>query len=169
MSNNSKTLSKLDFADTAFKDRADLQIHIGPPCEAARYSVLSSCILELIRVGAVFSDGEVSRVEPSCILSQLKLYLSVHCRQILHSYPTQKRKYCGTTPIKRFAPHWCCWPWLRSMNANCLTLVTQSSCVSGRKVSLADLYESFHSLPIHASSRLKTTMNALNSDLTEDL
>lgn len=45
-----------DKIDNAFRDRADLKIYIGPPGEAAIYSILLSCIEELKRVGILRND-----------------------------------------------------------------------------------------------------------------
>jgi hypothetical protein len=41
--------------DDAFLDRADLKQYIGLPCLEARYEILRSCVLELIRVGIVLA------------------------------------------------------------------------------------------------------------------
>ena len=35
--------------DSAFLDRADLSLYVGPPDAAARYEILRSCIMELLR------------------------------------------------------------------------------------------------------------------------
>lgn len=43
--------------DIAFVDRADITQYIGNPGEAARYTVLASCITELVRVGIVRNDA----------------------------------------------------------------------------------------------------------------
>ena len=37
--------------DAAFVDRADIKQYVGPPGVAARYQILSSCLLELGRAG----------------------------------------------------------------------------------------------------------------------
>ena len=39
--------------DVAFLDRADIKAFIGPPARSARYAILVSCVLELVRVGLV--------------------------------------------------------------------------------------------------------------------
>ena len=47
--------------DIAFIDRADMKQYIGFPLERARYSILSSCITEMLRKGlvtAVRRDGD---------------------------------------------------------------------------------------------------------------
>ena len=50
--------------DLAFVDRADIKCYIGPPGMRARYEILRSCVLELIRRDLVqgaepmeFDDG----------------------------------------------------------------------------------------------------------------
>ncbi|KAA0148881.1 hypothetical protein FNF29_06355 [Cafeteria roenbergensis] len=43
--------------DAAFVDRADLKIHIGPPSAAARFDILSSCVVELERAGIVVGNS----------------------------------------------------------------------------------------------------------------
>ena len=40
-----------DSIDSAFLDRADIRQHIGPPGTEAIYSILRSCLIELIRAG----------------------------------------------------------------------------------------------------------------------
>ena len=40
-----------DSIDTAFLDRADIRQYIGPPGTEAIYSILRSCLIELIRAG----------------------------------------------------------------------------------------------------------------------
>jgi hypothetical protein len=42
--------------DAAFVDRADVKLYLGPPVLEARYSVLKSCLLELVRAGLVTSS-----------------------------------------------------------------------------------------------------------------
>ena len=47
--------------DIAFIDRADMKQYIGFPMERARYSILSSCITELLRKGLITAarrDGD---------------------------------------------------------------------------------------------------------------
>ena len=45
--------------DTAFLDRADMKVYIGPPCLEARYEILRSSIAELLRVGIIVDDVNV--------------------------------------------------------------------------------------------------------------
>jgi hypothetical protein len=46
--------------DVAFIDRADIKAYIGPPTIQARYDILSSTLIELTRVGAVFFDVDLA-------------------------------------------------------------------------------------------------------------
>ncbi|XP_057853723.2 pachytene checkpoint protein 2 homolog isoform X1 [Cryptomeria japonica] len=51
------TTSNLTSAiDIAFVDRADIKAYVGPPTLQARYEILRSCLLELIRAGIVVSS-----------------------------------------------------------------------------------------------------------------
>ena len=47
--------------DAAFVDRADIKQYVGPPGVAARYQILSSCLLELGRV-ALHDSSQQHRV-----------------------------------------------------------------------------------------------------------
>ena len=50
--------------DVAFLDRADIKAFIGPPARSARYAILVSCVLELVRVGVVcFVASSVDEVK----------------------------------------------------------------------------------------------------------
>eukprot|EP01104_Vermistella_antarctica_P008390 TRINITY_DN2090_c0_g1_i1.p1 TRINITY_DN2090_c0_g1~~TRINITY_DN2090_c0_g1_i1.p1 ORF type:complete len:372 (+),score=58.52 TRINITY_DN2090_c0_g1_i1:166-1281(+) len=42
-----------DAIDLAFVDRADIKQYIGPPAHQARYSILASCVTELMRTGII--------------------------------------------------------------------------------------------------------------------
>lgn len=44
--------------DAAFVDRCDLLVHVPMPPLKARYQILLSCIMELVRVGIVLEDEE---------------------------------------------------------------------------------------------------------------
>lgn len=48
--------------DIAFVDRADIKAYVGPPTVQARYEILGSCVLELVRAGILvpsLGNGEV--------------------------------------------------------------------------------------------------------------
>ncbi|KXS19753.1 AAA-domain-containing protein, partial [Gonapodya prolifera JEL478] len=45
--------------DLAFVDRADIKHYIAPPSARAVYTILCSCISELVRTGIVLSDGKL--------------------------------------------------------------------------------------------------------------
>lgn len=59
--------------DSAFLDRADMKVFIGPPCLEARYEILRSCTQELQRVGIVskitedelFTFADTENVSPN--------------------------------------------------------------------------------------------------------
>ena len=51
------TTNLTDSVDAAFVDRVDLKVHIGMPILKARYQILHSCLLELVRVGILQHDG----------------------------------------------------------------------------------------------------------------
>lgn len=42
--------------DSALVDRADLKIYIGPPSLKARFGILKSCLLELMRANVIFEE-----------------------------------------------------------------------------------------------------------------
>lgn len=44
--------------DIAFVDRADIKAYVGPPTLQARYEILRSCLLELLRTGIVSNSQE---------------------------------------------------------------------------------------------------------------
>ncbi|XP_073125283.1 pachytene checkpoint protein 2 homolog isoform X2 [Henckelia pumila] len=44
--------------DIAFVDRADIKAYVGPPTLQARYEILRSCLLELLRAG-ILSDSQI--------------------------------------------------------------------------------------------------------------
>lgn len=58
------------FADIAFVDRADIKAYVGPPTLQARYEILRSCLVELIRSG-ILSNSEF-QVLVSIILCSLQ-------------------------------------------------------------------------------------------------
>ncbi|PIN26371.1 AAA+-type ATPase [Handroanthus impetiginosus] len=43
--------------DIAFVDRADIKAYVGPPTLQARYEILRSCLLELLRTGILSNSG----------------------------------------------------------------------------------------------------------------
>lgn len=47
--------SSIYIADIAFVDRADIKAYVGPPTLQARYEILRSCVLELMRTGILTS------------------------------------------------------------------------------------------------------------------
>ncbi|KAF9162949.1 Pachytene checkpoint protein 2 [Actinomortierella ambigua] len=49
--------------DTAFLDRADMRVFIGPPSQRAIYSMLRSSLHELVRAGIVYPPIELPEVE----------------------------------------------------------------------------------------------------------
>lgn len=58
------------FADIAFVDRADIKAYVGPPTLQARYEILRSCLVELIRSG-ILSNSEF-QVFVSIIMCRLQ-------------------------------------------------------------------------------------------------
>ncbi|WCJ36141.1 hypothetical protein M5689_017357 [Euphorbia peplus] len=46
--------------DIAFVDRADIKAYVGPPTLQARYEILRSCLLELVRTGIISSSQDSS-------------------------------------------------------------------------------------------------------------
>lgn len=51
------TTNLTDAVDEAFLDRADLQVYVPTPCLEARYEILRTCLLELMRVGLVVTQA----------------------------------------------------------------------------------------------------------------
>ncbi len=47
------TSNMVDGIDEAFRDRVDYSVFIGPPSARARYSILKSCLMELIQKGII--------------------------------------------------------------------------------------------------------------------
>lgn len=54
------TSNLVEAIDAAFVDRADIKAFIGPPGEAGRYSILRSCVSEVVRAGIVTGHGELT-------------------------------------------------------------------------------------------------------------
>ena len=66
--------------DDAFLDRADIKQYIGNPSLPARYSILKSCVEELIRVGILFPN------------TKFKPYLQIEEDGTMHSALLQVAK-----------------------------------------------------------------------------
>jgi SpoVK/Ycf46/Vps4 family AAA+-type ATPase len=50
----------IDSIDPAFLDRIDMQVYLAPPSVKARYQILHSCIVELMRKGIISSGINLS-------------------------------------------------------------------------------------------------------------
>jgi pachytene checkpoint protein 2 len=54
--------------DEAFRDRVDYNVYIGPPALSARYEILKSCIMELLRKGIIQNqDSGVEEIKEGCV------------------------------------------------------------------------------------------------------
>eukprot|EP00602_Paraphysomonas_sp_CaronLab_P000870 CAMPEP_0185031322 /NCGR_PEP_ID=MMETSP1103-20130426/18727_1 /TAXON_ID=36769 /ORGANISM="Paraphysomonas bandaiensis, Strain Caron Lab Isolate" /LENGTH=391 /DNA_ID=CAMNT_0027566813 /DNA_START=62 /DNA_END=1234 /DNA_ORIENTATION=+ len=58
------TSNMLTSIDSAFLDRVDLQVSLGPPDPTARYRILHSCIAELAQKGVVLMDSTITNDPP---------------------------------------------------------------------------------------------------------